>query len=121
MFPVEVFYVSEPEKDYIQAVINTVVQIHVSGFKFFILYYIILFYFFICLFFYLGEEGEGDILLFLTGEEEIDESCKKISEEIKNIQAMAGSSCSSGGDDDEIADAVGLFFVYMYKTLIFYL
>jgi pre-mRNA-splicing factor ATP-dependent RNA helicase DHX15/PRP43 len=47
MFPVEIFYTPEPEKDYLIAAIRTVIQIHVI-------------------------EEEGDILLFLTGEEEIE-------------------------------------------------
>ena len=47
MYPVEIFYTPEPEKDYLIASIRTVVQIHTS-------------------------EDEGDILLFLTGEEEIE-------------------------------------------------
>ena len=47
MYPVEVFYTPEPEKDYLIASIRTAVQIHTS-------------------------EDEGDILLFLTGEEEIE-------------------------------------------------
>ena len=44
-FPVEVFYTPEPERDYLEAAIRTVVQIH------------------------LCEEDEGDVLLFLTGQE----------------------------------------------------
>ena len=42
--PVEIFYTQEPEKDYLEAAIRTVVQIHFC------------------------EEEEGDILLFLTGQ-----------------------------------------------------
>ncbi|KAJ1650349.1 DEAH-box ATP-dependent RNA helicase prp43 [Dispira simplex] len=53
-FPVEVFYTPEPEPDYLEAAIKTVLQIHAT-------------------------EPEGDILLFLTGEEEIEEACRKIS------------------------------------------
>ena len=41
----EIFYTPEPERDYIEAAIRTVVQIH------------------------LCEEIEGDVLLFLTGQE----------------------------------------------------
>jgi pre-mRNA-splicing factor ATP-dependent RNA helicase DHX15/PRP43 len=47
MYPVEIFYTQAPEKDYYQATIKTVMQIHM-------------------------EEPEGDILVFLTGEEEIE-------------------------------------------------
>ena len=43
--PVEIFYTPEPERDYLEAAIRTVVQIHMC------------------------EEVEGDILLFLTGQE----------------------------------------------------
>lgn len=42
--PVEIFYTPEPEKDYLEAAIRTVIQIHMC------------------------EEISGDILLFLTGE-----------------------------------------------------
>ena len=42
-FPVEIFYTPEPERDYLEAAIRTVTQIHMC------------------------EETEGDILLFLTG------------------------------------------------------
>jgi pre-mRNA-splicing factor ATP-dependent RNA helicase DHX15/PRP43 len=44
-FPVEIFYTPEPERDYLEAAIRTVIQIHMC------------------------EETEGDILLFLTGQE----------------------------------------------------
>jgi pre-mRNA-splicing factor ATP-dependent RNA helicase DHX15/PRP43 len=53
MYPVEVFYTQAPEKDYYQATIKTVMQIHV-------------------------EEPAGDILVFLTGEEEIEQACQDI-------------------------------------------
>lgn len=43
--PVEIFYTPEPERDYLEAAIRTVIQIHMC------------------------EENEGDILLFLTGQE----------------------------------------------------
>jgi HrpA-like RNA helicase len=46
--PVEIFFTPEPEKDYVEAAVRTVVQIHQC-------------------------EGPGDILLFLTGEEEIED------------------------------------------------
>ncbi|KAI9667417.1 MAG: DEAH-box ATP-dependent RNA helicase prp43 [Bathelium mastoideum] len=52
--PVEIFYTSEAEKDYVEAAVRTVLQIHAT-------------------------EPEGDILLFLTGEEEIEDACRKIS------------------------------------------
>ncbi|TWU78867.1 DEAH-box ATP-dependent RNA helicase prp43 [Metarhizium rileyi] len=59
--PVEIFYTPEPEKDYVEAAIRTVLQIHAS-------------------------EGDGDILLFLTGEDEIEDACRKISLEADELQ-----------------------------------
>jgi len=58
-YPVEIFYTQAPEKDYLEAAVRTVIQIHMC------------------------EEQEGDILLFLTGQEEIEEACKKIANEVK--------------------------------------
>ncbi|XP_033632812.1 putative pre-mRNA-splicing factor ATP-dependent RNA helicase PRP1 [Asterias rubens] len=64
--PVEIFYTPEPERDYLEATIRTVVQIH------------------------MGEEIEGDILLFLTGQEEIEEACKRIRREVENLGNEGG-------------------------------
>lgn len=47
MYPVEIFYSAKPETDYLNAAVRTCVQIHQN-------------------------EAPGDILLFLTGEEEIE-------------------------------------------------
>ncbi|CAG8478414.1 12463_t:CDS:2 [Acaulospora colombiana] len=55
-FPVEIYYTPEPERDYLEAAIRTVMQIHEC-------------------------EPSGDILLFLTGEEEIENACSKIRSE----------------------------------------
>ncbi len=63
MFKVDVFYTAEPEKDYLEAAIKTAVKIH-------------------------WDEPPGDILLFLTGEEEIELACKTITAE-----------CDKGGHD----------------------
>ncbi|KAH3685281.1 hypothetical protein WICPIJ_003755 [Wickerhamomyces pijperi] len=52
--PVEIYYTPEYQKDYLDSAIRTVLQIHAT-------------------------ESEGDILLFLTGEDEIEEACRKIS------------------------------------------
>lgn len=54
--PVEVFYTADPERDYLEAAIRTVVQIHNS-------------------------EPAGDILMFLTGEEEIESACRSLRKE----------------------------------------
>ncbi|VVC86833.1 unnamed protein product [Leptidea sinapis] len=64
--PVEIFYTPQPERDYLEAAIRTVVQIH------------------------LCEEIAGDILLFLTGQEEIEDACKRIKREIDNLGPDAG-------------------------------
>ncbi|KAL5512431.1 PRP43 [Sanghuangporus baumii] len=58
--PVEVFYTQEPEPDYVEAAIRTVLMIHRA-------------------------EDPGDILLFLTGEEEIEDSCRKIKAEADDL------------------------------------
>eukprot|EP00929_Paragymnodinium_shiwhaense_P026175 TRINITY_DN15610_c0_g1_i1.p1 TRINITY_DN15610_c0_g1~~TRINITY_DN15610_c0_g1_i1.p1 ORF type:complete len:711 (-),score=220.61 TRINITY_DN15610_c0_g1_i1:157-2289(-) len=54
--PVEIFYTQDPERDYLEAAIRTVVQIH-------------------------NAEPEGDVLLFLTGEEEIESACRALRKE----------------------------------------
>jgi pre-mRNA-splicing factor ATP-dependent RNA helicase DHX15/PRP43 len=66
--PVEIFYTPEPERDYVEAALRTVLQIHAS-------------------------EPEGDILLFLTGEEEIEDAVRKISLEADEMvrEADAGT------------------------------
>ncbi|OSX62873.1 hypothetical protein POSPLADRAFT_1180963 [Postia placenta MAD-698-R-SB12] len=58
--PVEVFYTQDPEPDYVEAAIRTVLMIHRA-------------------------EEPGDILLFLTGEEEIEDSCRKIKLEADDL------------------------------------
>ncbi|KAL0567041.1 DEAH-box ATP-dependent RNA helicase prp43, partial [Marasmius crinis-equi] len=58
--PVEVFYTQEPEPDYVEAAIRTVLMIHRA-------------------------EEPGDILVFLTGEEEIEDACKKIKLEADDL------------------------------------
>lgn len=58
--PVEILYSKEPETDYLEAALLTVMQIH---FK----------------------EPPGDILLFLTGQEEIDTACEILYSRMKEI------------------------------------
>ncbi|KAG2693262.1 hypothetical protein I3843_08G084600 [Carya illinoinensis] len=65
LHPVEIFYTQEPERDYLEAAIRTVVQIHMC-------------------------EPPGDILVFLTGEEEIEDACRKISKEVANLGDQVG-------------------------------
>jgi ATP-dependent RNA helicase DHX8/PRP22 len=59
-FPVEILYSREPESDYLDAALVTVMQIHLT-------------------------EPMGDILLFLTGQEEIDTSCEILYERMKAL------------------------------------
>jgi ATP-dependent RNA helicase DHX8/PRP22 len=59
-FPVEIMYSREPETDYLDAALITVMQIHLT-------------------------EPQGDILLFLTGQEEIDTSCEILYERMKAL------------------------------------
>ena len=59
-YPVEVLYTKEPESDYLDASLITVMQIHLS-------------------------EPPGDILLFLTGQEEIDTSCEILFERMRAL------------------------------------
>ncbi|KAF1891950.1 hypothetical protein Lal_00036300 [Lupinus albus] len=65
LHPVEIFYTQEPERDYLEAAIRTVVQIHMC-------------------------EPPGDILVFLTGEEEIEDACRKINKEVGNLGDQVG-------------------------------
>ncbi|TFK41861.1 P-loop containing nucleoside triphosphate hydrolase protein [Crucibulum laeve] len=59
-YPVEILYTKEPESDYLDASLITVMQIHLS-------------------------EPPGDILLFLTGQEEIDTACEILFERMKAL------------------------------------
>ena len=65
LHPVEIFYTPEPERDYLEAAIRTVVQVHLC-------------------------EPEGDILVFLTGEQEIEDACRKTQSEIQNLGEQVG-------------------------------
>lgn len=55
-FPVETYYTAQPEPNYVEAAIRTVIMIHQA-------------------------EDPGDVLLFLTGEEEIEDACRRIKAE----------------------------------------
>lgn len=59
-FPVEILYTKAPEADYMDAALITVMQIHLT-------------------------EPEGDILLFLTGQEEIDTACQILYERMQSL------------------------------------
>lgn len=59
-FPVEILYSREPESDYLDTALVTVMQIHLT-------------------------EPKGDILVFLTGQEEIDTACEVLFERMKAL------------------------------------
>ena len=56
----EILYTREPETDYLDASMITIMQIHLN-------------------------EPPGDILLFLTGQEEIDTACEVLFERMKSL------------------------------------
>lgn len=60
MYPVNILYTKEPETDYLDSSLITVMQIHLS-------------------------EPPGDVLLFLTGQEEIDTSCQILFDRMKAL------------------------------------
>jgi ATP-dependent RNA helicase DHX8/PRP22 len=60
MFPVEIMYAREPCDDYVEEALQTVMTIHLT-------------------------EDAGDILLFLTGKEEIDTSCEILDQRMKAL------------------------------------
>jgi len=62
-FPVEILYSKDPEQDYVEAALMTVLQIHLT-------------------------EPSGDILVFLTGQEEIDTACQILHERMQKLEAM---------------------------------
>jgi ATP-dependent RNA helicase DHX8/PRP22 len=64
LFPVTIMYANEPEEDYLDCALITVLQIHLS-------------------------EPEGDILLFLTGKEEIDTACQMLYERMTRLGKSA--------------------------------
>ncbi|KAJ1955416.1 DEAH-box ATP-dependent RNA helicase prp43, partial [Linderina pennispora] len=77
-FPVQTLYTPEPERDYLEAAIKTALQVHAT-------------------------EPEGDILVFLTGEEEIEEACRMLR--------------ARGDDLIRRANAGPLLVVPLYSTL----
>ena len=79
-YPVEIFYTQEPEPDYVEAAIRTVLMVHRA-------------------------EDEGDILLFLTGQEEIEDACRKIKIEADDLL-------------NQVPDAIGpLVCIPLYSSL----
>ncbi len=64
-FPVEIFYTPEPERDYVEAAVRTAAQIHAC-------------------------ESAGDILVFLTGEIEIEDVCQRLRNEAQKCGPERG-------------------------------
>ena len=65
MFPVDILYTKAPEADYLDAAIVTVLQIHVT-------------------------QGPGDILVFLTGQEEIETAEELLLQRTKGLGSRIG-------------------------------
>jgi pre-mRNA-splicing factor ATP-dependent RNA helicase DHX16 len=61
MYPVDIMYTKAPEADYLDAVVVTVLQIHVT------------------------QPLDGDILVFLTGQEEIETAVEILNQRTKGI------------------------------------
>lgn len=61
-YPVEIQYLQEPTSNYVEASIDTVIKIH-------------------------EHESEGDILVFLTGREEIDDAIDKLGDRIADMSS----------------------------------
>lgn len=66
LHPVEIYFSPEPEPNYLEAAIKTAVQIHCY-------------------------EDPGDILIFLTGEEEIENAVRAIAEEVAELGDEVGN------------------------------
>jgi ATP-dependent RNA helicase DDX35 len=64
MFPVDIHYLTAPAEDYVERAVQTVFDIHT-------------------------QEGEGDILIFLTGREEIDTCIAMIADRIPSLPSAS--------------------------------
>lgn len=64
MYPVDILYLEEPSEDYVEKAVKTVFDIHAS-------------------------EVDGDILVFLTGREEIDSAVQKIADACTSLSSRA--------------------------------
>jgi pre-mRNA-splicing factor ATP-dependent RNA helicase DHX15/PRP43 len=63
--PVEIFYTSAPERNYVEAAVRTALHIHQC-------------------------EAPGDILIFLTGEAEIEQTCRELREAAESFPETSG-------------------------------
>jgi len=61
MYPVDILYLEEPSENYLESALRTIVDIHKN-------------------------EAEGDVLLFLTGRDEIERAVDMIAEEAANLE-----------------------------------
>ncbi|KAK6047477.1 helicase associated domain protein [Cooperia oncophora] len=66
-FPINIIFKEEPVENFLEAAIRAAVKIHIS------------------------EDVGGDILLFLTDKEEIEEACKRIRSDLAKIDQPAGT------------------------------
>jgi len=74
-FPVQILYTADPQEDYMDAALRTVLQIH--------------------------EEGEkGDILVFLPGQEEIEDLASIIKKELEEIQETSAENALNNNNDN---------------------
>lgn len=64
-YPIDVLYLESPAEDYVEKAIDTVFEIHT-------------------------QEGEGDILVFLTGREEIEYAVQKVTERAAEVEGRYG-------------------------------
>ncbi|KAL4447805.1 hypothetical protein ABPG75_005024 [Micractinium tetrahymenae] len=83
-FPVEVMYTAAPEDSYLDAAIAAALQVH-------------------C------DEGPGDILVFLTGQDEIESCARLITERAAALPPpeVANGAARDGGEDEEDEQAAG--------------
>ncbi|KAI9188766.1 DEAH-box ATP-dependent RNA helicase prp43 [Blastocladiella emersonii ATCC 22665] len=72
-FPVEIFYTPQSEPGYLQASIKTTLLIHHT-------------------------QPPGDVLVFLTGEEEIEEACRKITLACASAASSISTRTRTGSD-----------------------
>lgn len=64
-YPIDILYLEQPAEDYVEKATNVVFDIH-------------------------AQEGEGDILVFLTGREEIDNAIQAVTERMVDIDSRHG-------------------------------
>ncbi|KAJ1508188.1 DEAH-box ATP-dependent RNA helicase prp43 [Coelomomyces lativittatus] len=92
-YPVEIFYTPKPEPDYLESAIKTTLIIHAS-------------------------QEPGDILVFLTGEEEIEEACRRLRAEEKRNRSRQPASSNSSSPNASTTPTFGeLMVVPLYSSL----